>query len=557
MASQGQASIAAARMPPPQRRDAWSVLPVAVACIIACPVAVVVGYAFVPAGEVWAHLADTVLSRYVANTVVLIVSVAAATFVVGVGTAWLVSMARFPLRGVFEWALVLPFALPAYVLAYTYTGLLDVGGPVQEFLRDGLGFSGVARWFPGIRSLAGTAAMMTLALYPYVYLLARAAFLDQSVCALEIGRTLGRGAWRGFAGIALPLARPALAGGVALALMEALSDFGTVDYYGVDTFATGIYRTWFALGDAGAAAQLSAVLLIFVFLVLAAERWQRRRARYHHTTGRAGRAFAWRLSGWRAGLAAAACFAPLALGFLLPAGRLAAWAVPTWRDRADAAFGALAGTSFLLAALTALLAVAAALAIAYAARLGLGPVGRAARRIAGLGYAVPGSVVAVGALLSLAWIDHRIDDFARSVFGVSTGLIVTGGIAALVFAYLVRFLAVSMNAVDAAFVRVTGHMDDAARTLGAAPARVLGRIHLPMLRGGLLTATLLVFVDTMKELPATLILRPFDVNTLAVRAYELASDERLADAATPALAIVAAGLVPVALLGRAVARGRA
>lgn len=531
--------------------------PTAVAVAVSAPVVVVAAHLFLPAGDVWPHLVDTVLARYVANTLWLLLGVGLATFVLGAGAAWLCAMCRFPGRAVFEWALLLPLALPAWAIAYAYAGMFEYAGPVQTALREAFGWTRRDYWFPDIRSLGGAVMVLSLALYPYVYLLARAAFLDQSVCALEIGRTLGRGAWRGFAGIALPLARPALAGGVALALMEALSDFGTVDYYGVDTFATGIYRTWFALGDAGAAAQLSAVLLIFVFLVLAAERWQRCRARYHHTTGRAGRAFAWRLSGWRAGLAAAACFAPLALGFLLPAGRLAAWAVPTWRDRADAALGALAGTSFLLAALTALLAVAAALAIAYAARLGLGPVGRAARRIAGLGYAVPGSVVAVGALLSLAWIDHRIDDFARSVFGVSTGLIVTGGIAALVFAYLVRFLAVSMNAVDAAFVRVTGHMDDAARTLGAAPARVLGRIHLPMLRGGLLTATLLVFVDTMKELPATLILRPFDVNTLAVRAYELASDERLADAATPALAIVAAGLVPVALLGRAVARGRA
>ena len=530
--------------------------PTAIAAAVSAPVVVVFAHLFLPAGDVWPHLVDTVLARYIANTLWLLLGVGLATFVIGAGAAWLCAMCRFPGRAVFQWALLLPLALPAWAIAYAYAGMFEYAGPVQSALREAFGWSRRDYWFPDIRSLGGAIMVLSLALYPYVYLLARAAFLDQSVCALEIGRTLGRGAWRGFAGVALPLARPALAGGVALALMEALSDFGTVDYYGVDTFATGIYRTWFALGDAGAAAQLSAVLLIFVFAVLAAERWQRRRARYHHTTGRAGRVFAWRLSGWRAGLASAACFAPLALGFLLPAGRLAAWSVPTWRDRADAAFGALAGTSFLLAALTALLAVAAALVIAYAARLGLGPVGRAARRIAGLGYAVPGSVVAVGALLPLAWIDHRIDDFARSVFGVSTGLIVTGGIAALVFAYLVRFLAVSMNAVDAAFVRVTGHIDDAARTLGAAPARVLGRIHLPMLRGGLLTATLLVFVDTMKELPATLILRPFDVNTLAVRAYELASDERLADAATPALAIVAVGLVPVVLLSRAAVRGR-
>ena len=536
---------------------ALAAAPTALAAAVSTPILVVGAHLFLPAGDVWPHLVDTVLARYVTNTLCLLLGVGLATLVIGAGTAWLCAMCRFPGRAVFQWALLLPLALPAWAIAYAYAGMFEYAGPVQSALREAFGWTRRDYWFPDIRSLGGAIAVLSLALYPYVYLLARAAFLDQSVCALEIGRTLGRGAWRGFAGIALPLARPALAGGVALALMEALSDFGTVDYYGVDTFATGIYRTWFALGDVAAAAQLSAVLLVFVFAVLAAERWQRRRARYHHTTGRSGRVSAHRLSGWRAALAASACFAPLALGFLLPAGRLAAWAASTWRDRADGDFGALAGTSFLLAALTALLAVAAALSIAYAARLGLGPIGRAARRIAGLGYAVPGAVVAVGVLLPLAWLDHRIDAVARAVFGVSTGLLVTGGVAALVFAYLVRFLAVSMNAVDAAFVRVTGHMDGAARTLGAGPARVLRRIHLPMLRGGLLTAALLVFVDTMKELPATLILRPFDVNTLAVRAYELASDERLADAAAPALAIVVVGLLPVILLSRAVARGRA
>lgn len=544
-------------LPPPAARSrraaggALGAAPLAAAALVSVPVLVVAAHVFLPAGGVWPHLVDTVLAGYVVNTLWLLLGVGLGTLVIGTGTAWLCSVCRFPGRGVLEWALLLPMALPTYAIAYGYAGLLEYAGPVQSALRAWFGWTGRDYWFPDIRSLGGAVAVMSLVLYPYVYLLARAAFLSQSVCVLEVGRTLGRGPWRSFAEIAVPLARPALAGGVALALMEALSDFGTVDYYGVDTFTTGIYRTWFALGDAAAAAQLSAVLLAFVLVLLVGEQQSRRGARYHHTTGRQGALPSYRLHGVRAGLAAAACALPLALGFLVPAGLLAVWTVADGRDQLDAAFAALAGNSFMLAALTAALAIAVAVPVGYAVRLGAGPLGRAAKRIAGLGYAIPGSVVAVGVLLPAAWLDNSIDGLARAAFGVSTGLILTGGIAVLVFAYLVRFLPLSMNAVDSALARVTTTIDDAARTLGERPGGVLRRIHLPMLRGGLLTAALLVFVDTMKELPATLILRPFDVNTLAVRAYEFATDERLTDAAPAALAIVVVGLVPVIVLSRA------
>ena len=554
MASQRQASIAAARMPPPQRRDAWSVLPVAVACIIACPVAVVVGYAFVPAGEVWAHLADTVLPRYVANTVVLIVSVAAATFVVGVGTAWLVSMARFPLRGVFEWALILPFALPAYVLAYTYTGLLDVGGPVQGFLRDGLGFSGVARWFPGIRSLAGAAAMLTLALYPYVYLLARAAFLEQGAVLAEASRTLGRGPWATFASVSLPIARPGIAAGLALVVMEALNDYGTVDFFAVDTFTTGIYRAWFGLGEAAAAAQLSSILLVFVCAVLLAERWTRGRGRVYPMARRMHRPPARVLRGKAAFGAASACALPVVLGFALPAAALLVWTVENAAELFDWRYAGFAFNSLFLSALTAAVAVALAVAIAYAVRLRPRPATAAAARAAGLGYAVPGSVIAVGILLFSTWFDKAVDFGARSVFGVSTGLVFTGTVAGIVFAYVVRFMALSIGTVESALGRVSPNMDAAARSLGRKPLGVLAHVHLPLMWGSLAAAGLLVFVDVMKELPATLILRPFDFDTLAVRAHQLASDELLTLAAGPALAIVAVGILPVIVLSRAIKR---
>ncbi len=534
----------------------WSVLPVAVACIIACPVVVVAGYAFVAAGEVWTHLSETVLPDYVANTAVLIVGVGAASLVIGVGTAWLVSMSRFPLRGLFEWALILPFALPAYVLAYTYTGLLDVGGPVQAFLRDGLGFAGVAGWFPEVRSLAGAVAMLTLALYPYVYMLARAAFLEQAAGLAEVSRTLGRGPWRTFVSVTLPIARPSIAAGVALVLMETLNDYGTVAFFAVDTFTTGIYRTWFGLGEPAAAAQLSTMLLLFVCAILVVERGTRGRGRVHHTTQRIVPPPALRLAGARGLAAAAACAVPILLGFLLPACALLAW---SWETAAEAFEWRLAGfaaNSLILSALTAAIALLAALVIAYGVRLRPRPAVRAAARVAGLGYAVPGSVIAVGILIFSTWFDHGVDGWMRGLFGISTGLILTGTMAGIVFAYLVRFMAISIGTVESALGRVTANLDAAARSCGRRPAAVLARVHLPLIRGSMAAACLLVFVDTMKELPATLILRPFDFDTLAVRVHQLASDEQLTLAAAPALGIVAVGILPVILLSRAIRRPR-
>jgi len=524
--------------------------------VVSVPVLVVMAHLFVPASEIWHHLTSTVLSRYVQNTVWLIAGVGAGTVVIGVGTAWLCSMCRFPGRSVFEWALLLPLAVPTYAIGFTYAGLFEYAGPVQTALRDTFGWQHGGYWFPEPRSLLGAIVVMTLVLYPYVYLLTRASFLAQSVCVLEVSRTLGRNAWQSFASVALPLARPAIVGGVSLALMETLSDYGTVQYYGVDTFTTGIYRTWFGLGAPSAAAKLAAMLMIFVLFLILAERYSRGARRFHHTSTRYRDLPAHRLKGRKALLAFAACALPLVLGFIVPAGQLIVWTAATADSMLDRSFFTLAFNSVTLAAITGVIAVAVALLVAYALRLrGTVPV-RAAARTAGLGYAVPGSVIAVGVLLPFAWLDNQFDALARAWLGMSTGLILTGTIAGLVFAYLVRFLAVSLNTVEASLAKVTPSMDGAARSLGASPGRVLWRLHVPVVSGGLMTAGLLVFVDVMKELPATMILRPFDFNTLAVRAFELASDERLADSASAALAIVAAGIIPVILLSRAITRSR-
>ncbi len=554
MASLGPAFTRLAAAVRARRRApiAWSVLPVVFACVIATPVLVILAYAFVPAGDVWAHLAGTVLPRYVGNTLVLIFGVGIATFVIGVGTAWLVTMAQFPLRGVYEWALLLPFALPAYVLAYTYTGLLDVGGPIREWLRADPGLSGLAVWFPEIRSLAGAVAMLTLTLYPYVYMLARAAFLEQTAGLVEVSRTLGRGPWRTFAAVSLPMARPGIAAGLSLVLMETLNDYGTVDFFAVDTFTTGIYRTWFGLGEPAAAAQLSSILMLFVCVILIVERVSRGGGRVHQTTRRMHQLPTRRLGRARGLGASTVCALPILFGFLLPSVALAIWAADNAAEVFNWRYAQFAFNSFFLAAVTAVIAVCAAMILAYSIRLTGRPEITISGRLAGLGYAVPGSVIAVGILLFSARFDNAIDLWTRETFGVSTGLIFTGTVAGVVFAYLVRFMAISIGTVESSLARITPNMDAAARSLGHKPLDVLTRVHLPLMWGSLATACLLVFVDVMKELPATLILRPFNFDTLAIRAHQLASDEQLALAAGPALGIVAVGLLPVFLLSRSI-----
>ncbi|WP_439849168.1 ABC transporter permease [Thioalkalicoccus limnaeus] len=538
------------------RRTAWPIIVTAAAVTIGLPVLVIIGHLFVPTGDIWRHLAQTVLADYVRNSLLLMLGVAVGTLIGGVGTAWLTSMCRFPGRRFFEWALLLPMAMPAYIIAYTYTGLLDFPGPVQTALRDWTGWGFGDYWFPPIRSLEGAIVMLSLVLYPYVYLLSRAAFLSQSLCVLDVSRTLGNGPWRTFFFVALPLARPAIVAGLTLALMEALADYGTVHYFGVQTFTTGIFRTWFGLNSAAAAAQLSAMLLGFVLVLILIERYSRRQARYHHTSQRHQAIRGYRLSGWTAAAAVGFCTLPVLFGFLVPAGQLAAWAITVADTAYDRAFVTLVANSLQLAGLAALVTLALAVLLGYGRRLHPTPLVGGAVRVAGLGYAVPGTVIAIGVIIPFAWFDNTLDTWARATFGFSTGLLLSGTLAALVFAYLVRFLAVALHTVDAGLARIRPSMDEAGRSLGLRPGSVLQRIHLPMLKGSLLTATLLVFVDVMKELPATLILRPFNYNTLAVRVYELATDERLADAAPAALTIVLAGLLPVFLLSRSITRSR-
>jgi iron(III) transport system permease protein len=536
--------------------DPLTLAALAIAAMVAAPVVIVFAHFFLPSEGAWSHLASTTLPGQIANTVLLTSGVAAGCVLIGVTAAWLITMCRFPGDRFFEWAMLLPMAMPAYIMAYADTDLLQFAGPVQTALREFMGWRRGDYWFPEIQSLGGAITILTLALYPYVYLLARAAFLEQSVAAIEVARTLGHGPWATFFRVALPLARPAIAGGAALALMEAAADFGTVQYFGVDTFTTGIYRTWFGMGNKVAAAQLAATLMLFVFLILAAERMTRGQARYHHTSRRYSRIVPVQLHGFYAAGALVICALPLLLGFAMPAATLLNMSFHGGDPLFGGRFLGYARNSAILAGLAAVITVVTALVIAYGLRLKPSPLTRGAARVASMGYAIPGSVIAVGMVIPLATLDNFIDGVMRSGFGISTGLLLSGTIIAVMFAYVARFLAIGLNAVESGLSRVTPNMDEAARTLGAGALGTLARVHIPILRGSMLTAAILVFVEVLKELPATLIVRPFNFDTLAIRVYNLASDERLTEASTGALTIVVVGLIPVVILSLMITRSR-
>ncbi|WP_456380160.1 ABC transporter permease [Thiolapillus sp.] len=526
------------------------------ALLLSIPVLTITGFVFGSSGDNWQHLKQTVLPEYLGNSALLAIGVAVGTLLIGVSTAWLTAMCRFPGKKLFAWMLLLPLAMPAYIIAYTYTGMFDFAGPAQTWIRELTGWSYGDYYFPEIRSLGGAIIMLSLVLYPYVYLLARAAFLEQSVCVLEVSRTLGCGAWCSFFRVALPLARPAIVAGLSLALMETLADYGTVSYFGVGVFTTGIFRTWFGLGDSVAAAKLASLLLLFVFVLVVMERISRRQARYHHTSNKYSRLPEYRLTGFNALLAFLACAVPAILGFFLPAAQLASWAVQTWEEMIDASFVSLTLNTLLLGLSASLLAAILALFLAYGKRMLATRSVNIAIRIAALGYAIPGAVIAIGIIIPFAWLDNSIDSFLREHFSFSSGLLLSGTLFTLLFAYLVRFLAVSLQTVESGLGKIKPSMEDAARSLGYRPREILFKVHLPLMKASVLTALLIVFVDVMKELPATLILRPFNFNTLAVRAFELASDERLADSSTAALMIVAAGILPVLYLSKSISQSR-
>ena len=535
-------------------------LALACALLVALPVLGVFASFLAAEGslDTLAHLSGTVIPRAALESGLLVAMVMAGVIVLGTTSAWLVAAHEFPGRRVFEWALLLPLAMPGYIVAYAYTDFLQFSGPVQSLLRSSFGWSRDDYWFPEIRSLPGAAFVFTVVLYPYVYLLARTAFLARTASMIDAARSLGLSPWQTWLRVNLPLARPAVAAGALLAMMETLADYGAAAYFGLQTFTTAIYRAWYSLGDRMAASQLAAVLLVLVLAVMALEVRMRGRARFFSPPNSARPAPRQPLS--RAGGAAAfaACCLPLALGFVIPVAILIDLLLPSLGDLNWGRYLAWLRNSLVVAALAAVITLVAVLGIAYALRLL--PPGRASQavrlgaRAMNLGYAVPGAVIAVGILVPLALFDNALDAWLKSLFGVGTGLLLTGTLVALLYAYLVRYFAVAYQPVEAGLARITPTMDASARSLGAGPAEVFRRVHLPLLAPSLAAAALLVFVDVMKELPATLVLRPFNFDTLAVIAYQMAADERLGEAALPSLTLVLVGVVPVIMLSRAISR---
>jgi iron(III) transport system permease protein len=491
------------------------------------------------------HLLQTVLPRYTLTSVLLVLQVAICVTLLGVGAGWLVAAYEFPGRRLLEVGLILPLAMPAFVLAYAYTDFLDTSGPLQSWLRELTARSMADWWFPPVRSLPGAALFLSLALYPYVYMLARNAFAERSASLEEAARSLGLSAVRVWWRVTWPVARPAVAAGLTLVTMETLADFGTVNFFAVDTFSAGIYRAWQGLGDRTAAARLALVLLGAVLLLVWLERRQRGRMAFH---GRGIRlAVPRRLHGARAWAASLACAVPVAAGFVLPVILLlhAGWAEGV---AVDPRLLRWAFNTALLSGLAVAVIVPLALGLAYAVRLAPTRWVSSIAALAGAGYAIPGVVLGVGLLVVVGALDR-----AATALG-ATGLLLGGTAVAVVYAYCVRFFAVAQHGLEAGLKRISPSMDASARTLGAGWFEMLRRVHWPLLRPSLATAALLVFVDCLKELPATLVLRPFNFDTLAVVAYHFAADERLGEAALPSLVIVAVGLAPVSVLARGLRR---
>lgn len=525
---------------------------VALACLL--PMVAVALAAATGGTDTIRHLMETVLAGYAGTTLVLVLLVAIGTGMVGVGAAWLVTMTRFPGVRLLEVVLVLPLAFPAYVLAYAYTFILDHPGIVQTTLREVTGWGPRDYWFPEIRSVGGAALMLVLVLYPYVYLLARAAFVQQSAGAFLAARALGNTSLQAFWRVSLPMARPAIASGVLLAVMETIADFGTVSYFGVQTFATGIYTSWFSLGDRTGAAQLALCLLGFALALAMAERTSRGRARYHHAGKQQAKMPPVELRGGQAALAIVFCALPVLLGFVLPVLVLFEMGLESEQSLFSKRYLGFLQNSVTLAMTAAMLTVGAAICLGFYQRLRPGRPSALAGHVSRLGYAVPGGVIAVGLMVPFAAFDNALDAWMRANFEIRTGLLITGSIWLLVAAYMVRFMAAALGAYEGGQATLHANMDAAARSLGQGPLGMLRRVHLPILTPSLMTALLIVFVDVMKELPATLIMRPFNYDTLAVQAYRLASDERLEGAAVPSLVIMLVGLLPVILICRQVGR---
>ena len=533
------------------RVDPWSAGAALIALIVVLPVVSVIWLAWHPTQNIWPHLLATTLPRYMANTLILMGAVGLLTACIGTGAAWLVTMYRFAGRGWVQWALLMPLAVPAYVGAYALVDFLEYPGVVQTLLRQMFGWTSAQDyWFPQVRTRGAAIVVLSAALYPYVYLLARAAFREQSGAGYEVARALGIGPWGRFWRLGLPLARPAIAAGAAVAMMETINDFGVVDFFAVQTLTTGIFSVWLQAGNLGGAAQIAAIMLALVVALVTVEKFSRRRARFFTSTRGLRPVTAQHLSGWRSGLALAACLIPVLAGFVLPVAVIGSHALGADQWVAPG-LGLALWHTLSAGGIAAVLTVLAGLFMVYGVRLSGRRLPLLLLPVTAIGYAAPGAMLGIGILIPLGAFDNRLADAVLALTGSDPGLILTGTAAALILAYCVRFFAIAQGSADAALGRVSPSLSMAARSLGRSASGTLRAVHLPLIRGSALSALLLVFVDCVKELPATLLLRPFNYDTLATRVHAKASLENITDAAPAALTITLVGLVAVALLARA------
>jgi len=539
----------------PRRRllvpSLWSVGAMLIATLVVLPILAVIWFALTPTDNIWPHLWATTLPRYLANTGLLMGATGLLTAMVGAGAAWLVVMYQFPGRKWLEWALLLPLAVPAYVGAFALVDFLEYAGPVQTLMRSIFGWENAKDyWFPAIRTRSAAIVVLSAALYPYVYVLARAAFREQSGAGYEVARALGVGPIGRFIRVGLPLARPAIAAGVAVVMMETVNDFGTVDFFAVQTLTTGIFSVWLQGGNLGGAAQIAACVLGLVILLVTLEKFSRRKSRFFASARGRRPVSATPLPGLAGWMATMACFLPFAAGFLIPLAVLTSHATDPSDWMSKGLLRAL-GHTVTVGGIAAVLTVLGGLFMVYGVRLSGRALPRILMPVTAIGYAAPGAVLGLGILVPLAAFDNRVADFLYETTGYDPGLVLTGSAAALVIAYVVRFFALSQGAADAALGRVSPSLPMAARSLGQSAGGVLRRVYAPMIRASVASTLLLVFVDAVKELPATLLLRPFNYDTLATRVHERASLEKIAEASTASLMIVLVGLIAVLLLARA------
>ncbi|PPR29317.1 MAG: hypothetical protein CFH31_00545 [Alphaproteobacteria bacterium MarineAlpha9_Bin1] len=527
-------------------KDGWNISAILISSVILVPVISILVYLFYPTSDIWSHLIETVLYDYVTNSLILVIFVALGTAIIGVSTAWIVTMFEFPLRSYFEWFLVLPLAIPSYALSYVYTELFGLGGIAYINFKLFLGISGFSINF---YSLPGAIFIFTFSLFPYVYLLSKIAFVSQSTAFYEVARLSGSNSWNIFTKIAIPLSRPAIVGGIVLVSMETLADYGVADYLGINTFTKGIFRTWFNLGDHYSAAKLASMLLLTVAVIITLERIARGGSKYTNLIRGHKAHTKIILNGFKSALAIFLCSIPVVLGFIIPFYLLSTFSVKSLHYWSLIDFIELTLSSFGLALSASLVAIICAILIVYAMRLNSKLITPFAR-LASLGYSIPGAVAAVGILFPLVWIDNFIDNTFIKLFNISTGLLLTGTWVALLFAYLVRFLALAIQSVENALIKIPYSIDYAARTLGYGRRKILTNVHVRLIWSGISVGFIIIFVDVLKELPATMILRPFGLSTLAIRAHELASDERLIDASLPLITIILVCLVPITIMAK-------